>query len=97
MEILGEIKNVLGVGDAFTLWKAINQSKIDNAYARSQNTINELNASAALQRLNNGAVQNQQAERPQFNPFAATDSKKMLGYALLATAALAAGYLLLKK
>ena len=101
MGILSDVQSVLGVGDAFTVWKAINQANIDKAYNQSQNTINELNASATLQRLNNEAVQISQANRDSgFNPFAGgggTDSKKMLGYALIGVAALASVYLLTKK
>lgn len=97
--MLDEIKSVIGVSDAFSLWKAINQAKIDKAYSNSQNTIAELNASATLMRLNNQAVQSAEVNRGgALNPFAAGgDSGKMLGYALIGAAALASVYLLLKK
>lgn len=94
MSTLDDIKDTLGVRDLFSAYKGINQIKIDNAFAKSQNTINELNASYSLQRLNNGAVT---GANQVFNPNAATGTNKMLGYALLAAAALAAGYLLVKK
>lgn len=101
MGILNDVQSVLGVGDAFSLWKAINQANIDKAYSQSQNTINELNASATLQRLNNEAAQKYQTNRDGgLNPFTGgggTDSKKMLGYALIGVAALASVYLLIKK
>lgn len=97
MSIFSEVNDVLGVSDAFSLYKGINQIKIDNAFSRSQNTINELNASASLQRLNNDAVRAPLNDGT-FNPFAGgADTKKYIGYGLLALAGLAAAYLLIKK
>lgn len=97
MGILSDAQSVLGVSDAFSLWKAINQANIDKNYANSQNTINELNASASLQRLNNDAVR-APLNQGRLNPFAGgTDVKQYLGYALLAVATLASVYLLIKK
>ena len=95
-DLVSQVTNVIGVKDAFTLWKEINQQRINSNFARSQNTINELNASATLQRLQNETVQrNEQFNNGQFNPFANTMNKKYMGYALLAAAAVAA-YLLIK-
>ncbi|MES2637418.1 MAG: hypothetical protein V4605_08850 [Pseudomonadota bacterium] len=96
MNFLDEIAN-LGVRDVFTIYKDINQAKIDRDFSDSQNTINELNASATLLRLQNEARQTEAFNSGQFNPNAASDMKKYLGYGLLAAAALAAGYLLVKK
>lgn len=100
MGIYDDATKILGFGsvaESFNLYKQINQVKIDNAFARSQNTINELNASASLQRLNNDAVR-APVNNGMLNPFAGgADMKKYLGYGLLAAAGLATAYLLIKK
>lgn len=85
----------IGVRDLFTIYKDINQAKIDRSYAESANTINELNASATLLRLQNEARQIDAFNTGQYTNSA--NMTKYLGYGLLAAAALAAGYLLVKK
>lgn len=95
MSILTDATDILGVRDLFTLYKGINQVKIDNRLADSTNTINELNASATLQRLQNEAIQNQEMLKEQ--SFLGEGWQKYAGYGLLALAAVAAGYLLIKK
>jgi len=91
-DFLGTAQEVIGVKDAFSLYKEINQANLSKSFNNSQNTINELQASVELLRL-----QNQAAQQAVMNTTQTADYKKYLGYGALFVAAGVAVYLLVKK
>lgn len=91
---VGDASSVLGVKDAFSLYKGINEINLAKSFQKSQNYINELNATAAIGRLQNQALSGNSSN---LNPIAQSSTIKYLGYGALAVAGLAAAYLLLRK
>lgn len=96
-DVLGTTQDVVGVKNLAEYFTLKNQLEINKGTAKTNNTINELNASADLLRLQNQARQTELAASKASNPFANIDAKKIGGYALLAIGAYAAFKLLTAK
>ena len=60
MGILTDITDVVGVKDAFTLYKSINEANLAKSFQKSQNYINEIKATAEIGRLQNQVLWEQQ-------------------------------------
>lgn len=90
-QILKDVQS-LGIKDLLSAYGAINQSKIDAGFAKSQNFINELKAQEGLLRL-----KTQVEPANVSNLLTQPDWKKYAGYALIIGGLAGAAWLLVKK